>query len=62
MTKDKYKDPVYDKILKEISEKVKNMRYGIKVAGVDSIVIDYYRLGLYGGMNVVLRNLGREPL
>jgi hypothetical protein len=68
-----YKDPVNDKILKEISKKIKEFnsdlrkeRYGFASKetseNIRSMCLRSYRVGAYAAMNVALKNLGREPL
>lgn len=76
MSKDKYKDPVNDAILKEISKKVEQFKKdvlndtddkGLNLTKelfnfVKDMELKCYRIGCYAGMNVALKNLGRETL
>ena len=61
---DKYKDPVNIKILDDLSKHIESFRREIKKTNKDDIPepIVSYRIGIYSGMNIVLKNLGREPL
>jgi hypothetical protein len=56
MTKDRFKDPINAKIWKEVTEK---FREACRNKTIDR---SSYRVGLYAGVNIALRNLGREPL